>query len=228
VEESVIKELERFLEEQSVESFLRLRAAVAASKGYAPYGDTPEAAGSFAAREDWAQAKASLLALMPTYFLNPQIHTLLAYLHHKLGDETTAQAEFELATRFMSGILSTGTGDRDHPCLVPNDSDSGATVYYLPGTTGWGTEFGGRPTALWSLPNPGILTTAPSFGIQANGFGFIISWATNLSVVVEAATNLANPSWSPVATNALTGGSSYFSDAEWTNYPGRFYRLRSP
>ncbi|HPA20722.1 MAG TPA: leucine-rich repeat protein [Verrucomicrobiae bacterium] len=26
-----------------------------------------------------------------------------------------------------------------------------ATVYYLPGTTGWGKDFGGRPTATWSL-----------------------------------------------------------------------------
>jgi hypothetical protein len=25
-----------------------------------------------------------------------------------------------------------------------------------------------------------------------------------------------------------TGGSSYFSDPEWTNYPGRFYRLTMP
>ena len=29
------------------------------------------------------------------------------------------------------------------------DGDTNATVYYLPGTTGWGTTFGGRPTALW-------------------------------------------------------------------------------
>ncbi len=28
--------------------------------------------------------------------------------------------------------------------------DNHATVYYLPGTTGWGTTFGGRPTALWT------------------------------------------------------------------------------
>ena len=27
-----------------------------------------------------------------------------------------------------------------------------AAVYYLPGTKGWGKEFGGRPTALWELP----------------------------------------------------------------------------
>jgi hypothetical protein len=35
--------------------------------------------------------------------------------------------------------------------------DDNATVYYLPGTTGWGTTFGGRPTALW--PPPTIQTS---------------------------------------------------------------------
>ncbi len=29
-----------------------------------------------------------------------------------------------------------------------------ATVYYLPGTTGWGAMFDGLPTAPWFLPNP--------------------------------------------------------------------------
>jgi hypothetical protein len=47
-------------------------------------------------------------------------------------------------------------------------------------------------------------------------------------VVVEACTNLANPDWQPVQTNLLATGSVYFSDPQWTNYPGRFYRLRSP
>ena len=51
---------------------------------------------------------------------------------------------------------------------------------------------------------------------------------TNLPVVVEACTNPANHSWSPMPTNALTGGWSYFSDSQWANYPARFYRLRSP
>ena len=106
--------------------------------------------------------------------------------------------------------------------------DNNATVYYLPGTSGWGTTFGGRPTALWFLPNPLILTSGPSFGVQSNAFGFIISWATSLPVVVEACTNPANHSWSPVQTNALTGGWSYFSDPQWANYAGRFYRVRWP
>jgi BspA type Leucine rich repeat region (6 copies)/Immunoglobulin domain len=30
--------------------------------------------------------------------------------------------------------------------------DNNATVYYLPGTTGWDTTFGGRPTVLWDPP----------------------------------------------------------------------------
>ncbi len=105
-------------------------------------------------------------------------------------------------------------------------SDNNAIVYYLPGTIGWGSTFGDRPTALWQLPYPVILTTTPNFGVQTNGFGFRISWATNLPVVVEASTTLATPAWSPLSTNTLTDGWTYFSDAEWTNYPSRFYRVR--
>jgi hypothetical protein len=107
-------------------------------------------------------------------------------------------------------------------------SDNKATVYYLPGTTGWSNTFAGRPTALWFLPSPLILNNGPSFGVQSNAFGFIISWATNISVVVEACTNLADPVWFPVATNTLTNGSFNFSEPLQTTSPGRFYRISSP
>ncbi len=102
-----------------------------------------------------------------------------------------------------------------------------ATVYYLPETAGWEAAFCGRPTARWVLPYPVILTTTPNFGIQTNQFGFRISWATNVPVVVEASTALASPVWSPVGTNTLTDGCCYFSDAEWANHPRCFYRIRS-
>ncbi len=108
----------------------------------------------------------------------------------------------------------------------PFGGSTNLTVYYLPGTTGWGTAFGQRPTAPWLLPYPVILTTAPNFGIQTNAFGFRISWATNAFVVVEASTTLDSPVWSPVSTNTLTDGWCYFSDAEWTTYPARFYGVR--
>ena len=103
-----------------------------------------------------------------------------------------------------------------------------ATVYYLPGTLGWSNTFAGLPTALWFLPQPLILNQGPGFGVQSGQFGFTISWATNVPVVVEACSNLSNPVWLPVSTNTLTGGTSYFSDPQPANLPGRFYRLRSP
>ena len=104
-------------------------------------------------------------------------------------------------------------------------NDNIATVYYLASTTGWGTTFAGRPAFVW---NPQIQTAGPNFGVRANQFGFNITGSTNLVVVVAACADLANPVWLPVATNTLTGGSSYFHDPQWLNYPARFYRLNFP
>ena len=120
----------------------------------------------------------------------------------------------------LTGVYFESNAPSDYLIVFGNDYN--ATVYYLPGTTGWGAMFDGRPTALW----------LPSFGVQANsetnGFGFSISWANNRSVVVEACANLSHPAWQPVATNMLTGGAAYCNDPQWTNYHARFYRLRSP
>ena len=82
----------------------------------------------------------------------------------------------------------------------------------------------GTITSFQLLP---AFTTSGS-GILTNCFGFNIAGNTNATVVVEACTNMANPVWVPVQTNILTSGSIYFSDPGWTNYPSRFYRLRSP
>ena len=103
-------------------------------------------------------------------------------------------------------------------------SGSYLIVYYLPGTTGWGPTFGGSQTVLW---NPQVQTMGASFGVRTNRFGFTITGTSNLVIVVEACTSLTNPTWSPVDTNTLAGGSSYFVDPQWTNYPRRFYRLCS-
>lgn len=100
------------------------------------------------------------------------------------------------------------------------------TIYYLPGTVGWGPIWNVEYTAPWFLPYPLILNGTA--GVQTNQFTFTVSWATNSSVVVETATNLANPDWQPLATNPLAGGVLYFTDAAWTNYPARFYRVLSP
>jgi len=48
-----------------------------------------------------------------------------------------------------------------------------------------------------------------------------------MNAVSEATTDLAHPSWAPVDTNTLSGGSSHFTDPQWTTYPARFDGLRS-
>jgi hypothetical protein len=45
--------------------------------------------------------------------------------------------------------------------------DDQAIVYYLPGTTGWGATFAGRPTAMWN-PNANLLTTINQAANQAD------------------------------------------------------------
>lgn len=76
--------------------------------------------------------------------------------------------------------------------------------------------------------DPQVQTGDASFGVRTNRFGFTVAGYSNVVVVVEACANLANRVWVPVQTNVLTGGSFYFSDSQWTNFPGRFYRLRAP
>ncbi|HEX9046444.1 MAG TPA: leucine-rich repeat domain-containing protein [Verrucomicrobiae bacterium] len=102
------------------------------------------------------------------------------------------------------------------------------TVYYLPAMTGWGATFGGAPTAYWTLSQPLILMSSAQTSVQTNGFGFTVSWATNQSLVVDATASVASSLWQPVQTNSLTNGVFYFRDAQWSNHPSRFYRVRSP
>jgi hypothetical protein len=99
-----------------------------------------------------------------------------------------------------------------------------ATLYYLPGTTGWESfdvwERLGRRAILW---NPQIQTSNANFGVQTNNFGFNIVGTADIPVLVEGCSNLANLTWSSLEFLTLTNGLVYFSDPQWTNYPARFY-----
>jgi hypothetical protein len=64
--------------------------------------------------------------------------------------------------------------------------------------------------------------------MQTNRFEVIIIWGSDKVVIVEAATDLRQAVWAPVGTNTLTGGSARFSDAQWAQHRGRFFRVRSP
>jgi hypothetical protein len=121
----------------------------------------------------------------------------------------------------LSSVYFTGNAPTADPFAFGIDP---MTVYYLPDTTGWG-YFDGFPTVLW---NPTIQVADGNFGIKNNHFGFNISGTADISFVVEACMNLVNPIWQPLQTNTLTDGAFYFGDSQWTNYTGRFYRIRWP
>lgn len=75
---------------------------------------------------------------------------------------------------------------------------------------------------------PLVMKYDEGFGMIGNQFGFNINWASGMVVVVDACTNLKTPVWVPLKTNICTGGSDYFFDTKWTNFIGRYYRIRSP
>ena len=131
------------------------------------------------------------------------------------------------AAAFYNCTNLTGIYFRGNAPSVADSAFSGANalMYYLPGTTGWSTTLAGHSTLPW---NPQIETSDGRFGVQTSQFGFNITGSYGLTVVVEVCTNLPNPIWYPLQSIALSGGSSYFSDSQWTKYPSRFYRIRSP
>jgi hypothetical protein len=95
-------------------------------------------------------------------------------------------------------------------------------VYYLAGTTGWGATLGGKPTVALS---PQQISSA---GLENNEFGFTFTGTNTQVIVVEATSNISNQDWQPIQTNTLTGNFFFFGDPAWSNYPARFYRVRSP
>jgi hypothetical protein len=104
--------------------------------------------------------------------------------------------------------------------------DNNATVYYLPGTTGWSSSFASCQALLW---NPLIQTSGTNFGMRNNQFGFnIINNTADVIVVVEACTNLTSPVWVPLTTNTLVNGLLHFSEPFQANTSGRYYGLGLP
>jgi hypothetical protein len=124
----------------------------------------------------------------------------------------------------LTGVYFEGNAPADYNGAF---ADTPASIYFLPGTIGWVPEYSHRPTAVWVRPEPVILDFAPGFGVRPSGFSFIVSRATNVSVLVEACTNLAEPAWMPVSTHTLTSGTATFTDPDWAQSPARFYRVRS-
>jgi hypothetical protein len=113
------------------------------------------------------------------------------------------------------------------PTVSPTafDGTDSVVFYYLPGATGWSSSFDGFASILW---NPQMQTTNGNFGVQNNQFGFNITGTTNIPIVVEGCTNLANATWTTLQSCLVTNGNIYFSDPHYSEFPSRLYRIRSP
>jgi hypothetical protein len=80
--------------------------------------------------------------------------------------------------------------------------------------------------SLTIMGQPSIITTNNSLGISNGLFGFDVSGPASQTLVIDGSTNLVD--WTPLQTNVMGDSLWSFHDPKWTNYPGRFYRLRSP
>ncbi|MBU4365925.1 MAG: leucine-rich repeat domain-containing protein [Verrucomicrobia bacterium] len=106
------------------------------------------------------------------------------------------------------------------------DGDNNATAYYLSGTTGWGTTFGGLPTALWNAIGPtiGDRPTAPYNvivpTIKANGKVGNITVNYSEAVSVTAEMNAGDYAGVPFDWWVVAcAGSSWFymnNSSQWT------------
>jgi hypothetical protein len=110
------------------------------------------------------------------------------------------------------------------PSISPNAFSSGtqASAFVLPVATGW-DSFSALPIVVWSVA---IDKADPNFGAVGDMFGFMISGADGLRVVVEATASLETPLWHAVATNTLSSGLLY-REARSMGM-NSFYRVRSP
>jgi hypothetical protein len=147
----------------------------------------------------------------------------------------SSESSFDYLEFYIDGVLQSGkiSGEvnwQKQTNAIPSGTHTLKWRYMKDGSADRGLDAGWVDEINYFPSLPSIITTN---GIINNQFGFTITGSSNLVIVVEACTNLSNPDWQPVSTNTLdtfigTNGTSYFSDPQWTNYPGRFYRLRSP
>jgi hypothetical protein len=137
--------------------------------------------------------------------------------------------DYSYINTLNTGGWSTFTGDSF--LTIPLGPGPTNVILFTGGNGGVNPDY----VAFTPLPLPpwnAQIQPDANFGLKSNQFGFDV-FGANWSFAVDAATNLNDPVWTALATNTIanggvTNGVSYFSDSQWSDYPARFYRLRSP
>ena len=112
----------------------------------------------------------------------------------------------------LSGVYFQGNAPSGVNVSSVFSNDNHATVYYLPGATGFGATIGGRTTALWQ----GTVTTAtsPASGGSASGGG-TYAVGTNVQMVATPNSGWTFTGWSdgnshnPRTISVAGGGTTY-------------------
>lgn len=103
------------------------------------------------------------------------------------------------------------------------DTDGTAEVVQVVGNLAYVAD-GECGLVILRLPYPVILTDQADFGVVGDEFGFSISGPGGQTAVVEGSTDLHE--WVPLGTQPLGDAPWHFSDPDWRQLPGRFYRVR--
>ncbi|MGI6497176.1 MAG: leucine-rich repeat domain-containing protein [Kiritimatiellia bacterium] len=125
----------------------------------------------------------------------------------------------------LASVLFTGNA----PTAVGNDvfyDTPDATVYYLPGATGWGDTFAGRPVVPWDAA---FSTAVPPQTTASGAFAFGLAGTEGIPVRIEACDDLATRNWTILTNTTLSAdGTLDFTDPGAATRPSRFYRIVFP
>jgi hypothetical protein len=135
-----------------------------------------------------------------------------------IGDEAFAEC-FSLTSVLFKGNVPTEVGNEVF-------YDTPATVYYLPGASGWDDIFCERPTAIW---NAAFSTTAPPQIDATGAFTFNLTGNEGIPVCIEACNDLATQNWIILTNTTMSSSETFdFTDPDAATYPTRFYRFTFP
>jgi hypothetical protein len=146
--------------------------------------------------------------------------------------KVSSESGWDYLEFYIDGVLQSGriSGTVDWQKQTNNIAAGTHTVKWRymkdPDCCASGLDAGWVDEVSYISSRPSIITTNGSLGFSNSLFGFNVSGPASQTNVVEGSTNLLD--WTPLKTNVMGGSPVYFGDPDWTNYPGRFYRLRSP
>jgi hypothetical protein len=182
---------------------------------------------------EWAFSGCTSLTVIGVDQLNPAFSSLDGVLFDKTqttliqcpGGRKSAYAVADSVTSigerafFGCSSLTSAYSEGNAPSIGvdPFRNSSKVTVYYLPGTTGWGSTFADRPTALWIPVMPNLPTVTTD-----NPLKLVTHSPAPATVRVQRSTNLID--WEDWQTVSRDEGPSELQDAEAGAESYRFYR----